>query len=152
MSELDETESKEYKEVAQIILYIVIAYYSLINVVGFIRMAVDKVRARENAWRIPELNLFGDALLGGFLGGLSAMICCWHKVKKCSFIVIYLVCIIAHCLFIYYAIYDHREAIITWIVHAHNYTRHWLSNANNNDTVSNTFNTSQNSSNDIRGQ
>lgn len=43
----------------------VLTYLVVTNVLLFILMGVDKKKARQKAWRIPERNL----LLLGFLGG-----------------------------------------------------------------------------------
>ncbi len=43
----------------------VLTYLVVTNVLLFILMGIDKKKARQKAWRIPERNL----LLLGFLGG-----------------------------------------------------------------------------------
>ena len=43
-------------------------YLIAVNVLAFVLMGIDKRRAKQNAWRIPEKTLFLPAILGGALG------------------------------------------------------------------------------------
>lgn len=56
-----------------------------INLAGFVIMAIDKSKARRNAWRIPEATLFLIALAGGSIGSLLGMHICHHKTAKPKF-------------------------------------------------------------------
>ncbi|MBQ3307473.1 MAG: DUF1294 domain-containing protein [Bacilli bacterium] len=60
-------------------------YYILINILEFSLMGIDKYKAINNSWRIPEKLLFGIALIGGSLGGILGMEIFRHKTKKRSF-------------------------------------------------------------------
>lgn len=60
---------------------ILLLYFILINLIGFIIMGVDKYKARHNRWRIPEKTLMLIALLGGSLGALIGMHTFRHKTK-----------------------------------------------------------------------
>lgn len=60
-------------------------YITLINVVGFALMGIDKKRAIKKAWRISEATLFGTALLGGALGCTLGMRYFHHKTKHWYF-------------------------------------------------------------------
>lgn len=64
---------------------LLICYYIAINIVLFVLMAVDKVRARRNEWRIKEATLFICALLGGGIGGFLGMKLFHHKTKSGTF-------------------------------------------------------------------
>ncbi len=55
------------------------------------RFMVDKRRAQDSAWRIPEKELFLYGILGGGIGGFSAMWIFHHKTSKRSFCVPYTV-------------------------------------------------------------
>lgn len=60
-------------------------YYTIINLVGFIIMGIDKKRAIRGAWRISEASLFTTALLGGALGCTLGMQHFRHKTKHWYF-------------------------------------------------------------------
>ncbi|CZQ81870.1 DUF1294 domain-containing protein [Trichococcus ilyis] len=64
-------------------------YFVLVNVLLFILMGIDKKKARQNAWRIPERNLLLLGLFGGGLGGLSGMHHFRHKTKHPRFKLVY---------------------------------------------------------------
>ena len=68
--------------------YIILDYFAIMNFLGFLLMGVDKRRARNGAWRIPERNLLGVALLGGGIGSLVGMYVFRHKTKHLKFKVI----------------------------------------------------------------
>ena len=55
-------------------------YLFLINIVTFLAFASDKRRAARRKWRIPE-----KTLLGLSLGGIIAMYCFRHKIRKPAF-------------------------------------------------------------------
>ena len=61
------------------------AYVLLINLALFAVMGIDKYKARNGLWRIPEKTLFGLALLGGSIGGILGMKVFRHKTKHNSF-------------------------------------------------------------------
>ena len=60
-------------------------YLIIINAAGFLFMLIDKHRAQENMWRIPERTLMTVALMGGSLGTLLGMNLFRHKTKKDKF-------------------------------------------------------------------
>lgn len=75
-------------------------YFSIINVVGFLSMAIDKFKAKHSMWRIPEKTLLLIPLLGGSIGSLIAMYTFRHKTLHPQFkygipcfLVINLICI-----------------------------------------------------------
>lgn len=65
----------------------VIIYFLAINVIAFIAMGIDKWKAKNNAWRIPESTLLSLVLLGGGIGGIAGMYKFRHKTKKPKFFV-----------------------------------------------------------------
>ena len=67
--------------------YIVLIYLAVINIAGFIVMAVDKAKAKKNAWRIPEKTFFIISLLGGGLGSWVGMYTFRHKTKHWYFVI-----------------------------------------------------------------
>ncbi|HAM79524.1 MAG TPA: DUF1294 domain-containing protein [Ornithinibacillus sp.] len=60
-------------------------YLGFANIIGFIFMGVDKKKARNDEWRIPERTLWGIAVLGGALGSYIGMKVFHHKTKHNSF-------------------------------------------------------------------
>lgn len=62
------------------------AYLFIVNAAGFLLMLIDKIKAKKNAWRIPEATLFLIALLGGSIGSLLGMYTFHHKTKHIRFV------------------------------------------------------------------
>ena len=52
---------------------ILLLYWLLMCLISYIQFYLDKKRAREGRWRIPEKTLFLTAGLGGAAGALLAM-------------------------------------------------------------------------------
>lgn len=68
------------------VVFILSLYVIIVNVIGFAMMGIDKHRARKNAWRIPEANLFLAALIGGSIGTLCGMYFFRHKTRHWYFV------------------------------------------------------------------
>lgn len=66
---------------------ILLAVIGIMSVVGFASMGIDKSRAKNDKWRIPEKTLFLIALLGGALGSVLGMQVFRHKTKHWYFAV-----------------------------------------------------------------
>ncbi len=64
-----------------------IGYLVIINLTGLFAMGVDKTRARQKRWRIPEKTLFLIALLGGAPGTWGGMYLYRHKTKHWYFVI-----------------------------------------------------------------
>lgn len=62
-------------------------YLIVMNLIGFLSMAIDKKKAQAGAWRIPEKTLFLFALLGGSIGSISGMYIWRHKTKHITFVI-----------------------------------------------------------------
>ncbi len=62
-------------------------YLVIINLVAFAMMGMDKKRAVQHKWRIPEAHLFLSALLGGGFGAILGMGCFRHKTKHWYFVI-----------------------------------------------------------------
>ena len=61
-------------------------YYLLaINVLTFAVYGVDKWKARQGRWRVPETTLLGLAALGGSVGAWLAMQLFRHKTQHKKF-------------------------------------------------------------------
>jgi len=74
---------------------IIIVYLIILNLLGFIIMGVDKGKAKQGAWRIPEKTLLLTAIAGGSIGMLLGMNAFRHKTgkRKFSFGVPFIVCL-----------------------------------------------------------
>ena len=59
----------------------------LINIIGFILILVDKIKACKNKWRIKENTLLFISIIGGSIGELISMLIFHHKTKKNKFII-----------------------------------------------------------------
>ena len=68
-------------------LYIFIGYLTLVNLTSFIVYGVDKSRAKNKMWRIPESTLMLLAAAGGSVGALLGMRVFHHKTKHPKFTV-----------------------------------------------------------------
>lgn len=66
---------------------IIFAYLFGINLTAMLFMKLDKDKARQHQWRIPEKTLFLLALLGGSVGAILGMRLFHHKTKHLSFII-----------------------------------------------------------------
>lgn len=56
-----------------------LVYLIIINALSFLLMLIDKIKAKNNRWRIPERMLLAVCALGGSLGGLMGMKLFRHK-------------------------------------------------------------------------
>ncbi len=65
---------------------ILISYFLLTNLIGFVMCAMDKRYAVKKKWRIPEKKLFIIGILGGALGVYISMIIFRHKTKHWYFV------------------------------------------------------------------
>ena len=63
----------------------IVIYLVVINIIGFFAMGIDKWKAKNNAWRIPENTLFVITALGGGIGTIAGMYTFRHKTKKARF-------------------------------------------------------------------
>ncbi len=65
----------------------IIIYLLIINIIGFLIMGIDKLKAIKGMWRIPENTLFAFTFLGGGVGTILGMYIFRHKTKKLKFII-----------------------------------------------------------------
>lgn len=74
---------------------VLIVYYIVLNISGFMMMGADKMKAIRNQRRIPERMLFRLALLGGAVGIFLGMKKFRHKTQHTSFTLgIPLICVV----------------------------------------------------------
>ena len=62
-------------------LKIVLIYMAVVSFIGFFMMGIDKLKAKMDAWRIPEKTLLLMAFLGGGVGVWLGMEVFRHKTK-----------------------------------------------------------------------
>ena len=65
----------------------ILTYLLIINFIAFILYGIDKWRARNNGWRIPEATLFLVAIIGGSVGAILGMRIWHHKTRHLSFVI-----------------------------------------------------------------
>lgn len=64
---------------------IITVYFVLINLLSGYLMFIDKQKAVQKAWRVPESNLLMPCLFGGFIGTFLVMKYARHKTKHWQF-------------------------------------------------------------------
>ena len=67
------------------IIRILILYIIAVNTIAFVLYGIDKGRARQGKWRIPEKTLLGIAIIGGSIGAFAGMHIFHHKTKHWYF-------------------------------------------------------------------
>ncbi len=77
-------------------------YIGLSNLAAFLAYGIDKKRAREHKWRIPERRLLMLAALGGSAGALAGMYLFRHKTRKPGFVIGVPVILAVQLLLVYY--------------------------------------------------
>ncbi len=60
-------------------------YLLVINLIGFFTMGIDKYKAQNDKWRIPEKTLFLITFLFGGFGTIAGMKVFHHKTQKWYF-------------------------------------------------------------------
>lgn len=68
-----------------ITLKMILIYMSIVSLIGFFIMGIDKIKAKKGAWRIPEKTLLLMAFLGGGVGVWLGMEVFRHKTKHLQF-------------------------------------------------------------------
>ena len=67
-------------------IILLICYFLIVNLIGFLSMYIDKRRARKHLWRIPETTLFIIAIIGGSIGSIVGMHLFRHKTRHWYFV------------------------------------------------------------------
>lgn len=65
---------------------VLIIYIILVNIYGIYIMYVDKKRAKEKKWRVPEIKMFLVAVFLGSVGIILGMKFFRHKTKHFKFV------------------------------------------------------------------
>ncbi len=84
----------------------IIYYLISINLITFLAMYIDKVKAKKGKWRTKEKTLFTLVLLGGGIGGILGMYKFRHKNRKTRFVIGFPAILIAQilciCIIVFY--------------------------------------------------
>ena len=67
------------------VIKIILIYLFAVNILALAMMGIDKWKAANHGWRIPEAHLFIISLMGGSLGAFLGMYIFRHKTKKWYF-------------------------------------------------------------------
>ena len=81
-------------------VYVIIIWYLVINVVSFVIYGADKKKAERGQWRIPEAILLLLPIIGGSLGALLAMAIFHHKTSHRRFRIIIPLVLAAQVIFV----------------------------------------------------
>ncbi|HEY5584670.1 MAG TPA: DUF1294 domain-containing protein [Ruminiclostridium sp.] len=81
---------------------IVIVLLVLLNILGFILVSLDKYKAKNRLWRIPERTFFLLSILGGSVGVYIGLFYFNHKTRHWYFMTIIPLIILAQIVSIYY--------------------------------------------------
>lgn len=68
------------------VIFVLIAYFVFVNILGFALMGIDKRKAVKHAFRIPESTLFIIAVIGGSIGTIAGMYTFRHKTRHWYFV------------------------------------------------------------------
>lgn len=68
------------------VIFTLIIYLVVVNVLGFALMGIDKWKAKKQAFRIPEATLFTIAIIGGSIGCILGMFTFHHKTRHWYFL------------------------------------------------------------------
>lgn len=75
-----------------------VIYLVVVNLIAFLAMYIDKIRAKYGKWRIKEHTLFILAFLGGSIGAIVGMYIFRHKTQKARFFIGFPVILVAEVL------------------------------------------------------
>lgn len=64
---------------------VLLIYLIAINVITFVVYGIDKLKARQHWWRVPEATLLLLAVIGGSLGAWAGMYVFRHKTQHKKF-------------------------------------------------------------------
>ena len=68
------------------VIFVLLIYFLLVNLLGFYAMFADKLRAKKREFRIPEATLFAIAIIGGSIGCIAGMYTFRHKTRHWQFV------------------------------------------------------------------
>ncbi len=81
---------------------IIIVVLVILNIFGFILVSLDKYKAKNKLWRIPERSFFLLSILGGSIGVYIGLFFFNHKTRNWYFMTVIPFILLAQIIFIYY--------------------------------------------------
>lgn len=93
--------------------YLVTGVLLILNVTAFVLFGLDKKKAKEEKWRIPEAVLLRVAFFGGALGALIGMKVFHHKTKKKPFPVAVPLFLALHLILIVFFTWSNNHLVVT---------------------------------------
>lgn len=81
---------------------IIIITLIVLNIFGFVLVSLDKYKAKNRLWRIPERSFFILSILGGSIGVYIGLFVFNHKTRNWYFMTLIPLIIIIQTVFIYY--------------------------------------------------
>ncbi|MBO4390037.1 MAG: DUF1294 domain-containing protein [Lachnospiraceae bacterium] len=87
--------------------------YTILNIATFVLYGIDKKRAREEKWRIPEAVLLKSAFYGGAFGAGIGMLFFHHKTRKKEFQVKVPLFICLHIFLIIFCTWSNNHLVVT---------------------------------------
>lgn len=76
----------------------------VLNIFGFILVSLDKFKAKNKLWRIPERSFFLLSILGGSIGVYIGLFIFHHKTRNWYFMTLIPIIILAQTIFVYYLV------------------------------------------------
>ncbi len=76
----------------------------LLNIFGFALVSLDKFKAKNKLWRIPERSFFLLSILGGSIGVYLGLFIFHHKTRNWYFMTLVPLIILAQTVFVYYLV------------------------------------------------
>jgi uncharacterized membrane protein YsdA (DUF1294 family) len=83
-------------------------YFWILNVIGFLLNAFDKLQAKSHKQRIPETTLLTFVFFGGTVGSGLAMLLFRHKTSKTSYLLKFWLIVILQILAICFVSLDYE--------------------------------------------
>ena len=68
------------------VITLLVGYFNIMKLIGFALMGIDKYRAKQRSFRIPEATLFIVAIIGGSIGSIIGMYAFRHKTRHWYFV------------------------------------------------------------------
>lgn len=65
----------------------ILIYFAIVNIIAILINCIDKIKAKQGAWRIPEATLWFFGLIGGATGSYLTMKTIHHKTRHKSFMI-----------------------------------------------------------------
>lgn len=80
----------------------IVVILAVLNIFGFILVSLDKYKAKNKLWRIPERSFFLLSILGGSIGVYTGLFFFNHKTRNWYFMTLIPLIILAQMVFVYY--------------------------------------------------